>query len=71
MGKPYKITDVPAKNTNETKPVTSPPKGKEIIRSQRNGDPLPPSSTDVPDHPPIIPWPAANPVDHKPFKNTK
>lgn len=63
----------PAVNKNETKAVAAPPAGKAIVQSRQSGDPLPPSSTDTPDHPPVIKWPAAGGPDDKkiPYKNCK
>ena len=59
MSKPFKIAQPPSVNKNETKPVAAPPAGKGIVNSRETGDPLPNTSTDTPDHPPIIPWPPA------------
>ena len=73
MGKPFKVNNPPLKNENETRPVASPPPGKQIVHSRQSGDPLPPSGTDGVDHPPEIKWPPAGGPDdaHKPFKNAK
>lgn len=68
MGKPFKINQPPAVNTNEMRPVLAEPAGRAMVRSGRTGDPLPAPSAGAPDHPPTIPWPPAVAVEHKPMK---
>ena len=69
MKPPFKIANVPAKNTNEMKAVVAPVAGKYIVRSLKTGDPLPEEENGVPYHEPEIPWPQpVDGVEHKPFK---
>jgi hypothetical protein len=73
MRSSFKAHQPPSVNKNETKPVSAPPVGKAIVNSRENGDPLPDTSTDTPDHPPIIKWPNAGGPDDKGkgYKNMK
>jgi hypothetical protein len=66
----FNVKQPPSVNKNETKPVVAPPAGKVIVNSRENGDPLPNTSTDTPDHPPEIAWPKAGGADDKrmPYK---
>lgn len=63
---PFRLPAQPApvKPANE---VPAPPPGRQIVRSQRTGDPLPQSSQDAPGHSPPIKWGPAK-SDPKPFK---
>jgi hypothetical protein len=68
----FKPKPTPTTNENETREVVAPLQGREVAHSRDTGTPLPPSSTDTPDHPPEIAWPVAGgPDDRKPFKSLK
>jgi hypothetical protein len=73
MRSPFKVHQPPSVNKNETKPVSAAPAGKAIVNSRETGDPLPNTSTDTPDHAPVIDrGPAGGPDDkRKSFKNMK
>lgn len=68
MTAPFKNLTAPAKNANDYQQkktvVVGPGKRNSPLE---NGD----GADSVPDHSPEIPWPAANPVDHKPMKNIR
>lgn len=68
MATPFKNLSGPAKNTNEylQKKVAVVGPGKRNSPLE-NGD----GEDVIPDHPPCIPWPPAEPVDHKPMKGMK
>lgn len=69
-GKPFKVHETPASNTNEVKPIVEPDLGAAVVHSQKTGEHLPDGSKDSMREP-RIPWPQpALGVDHKPFKTT-
>jgi hypothetical protein len=69
-GKPFKIAQPPARNTNATTSPAAPYQGQTIVRSERTGDPLPDDL--APAHSPELKFPQPAPgVGHKPFKLSK
>lgn len=67
MATPFRVNTPSPKPAAPQEPV-APPLGKAVAHSRRSGDPLPLPSENSPDHEPLIPWPAAPGVTHKPMR---
>jgi hypothetical protein len=63
------MRDAPAAVNSGSQETAAAPAGRQVVQSQRTGDPLPASSNDAPGHSPAIAWPQpAQGTDHKPMR---